>query len=152
AEGDDADLRVGELLVLDDLFPVVPRRPDLAGIVIAVDIVAAQLRQPRAAVHKAAGDRAELGVRLLEQRRQRRRGTGLPRRAERMIPFPHAPAVVASFGDQVDLLPQVLADIPAPEPPAAVPTELPSLPQAIGINLRPGTLARDERIVLGNRV
>ena len=76
-------------------------------------------------------------------------GAGRSRRLEHMAPFAQAPAVIGTFIDQVNLLPQILPILTGPELPGlAVVAEPPRVPQAVGPYFAPGALAIDERIVL----
>ena len=86
AERHDRQVAVADRPVGDDppFLLVVAQRPDLAGDVVGVEVVALQLRQPLAAVDVAAGDRlADVVVvlpdrvdQVLARRRRRRRRTG----------------------------------------------------------------------------
>src|SRR5437879_4269352 len=90
---------------------------------------------------------------MLDDRREDRRRPLLAFGPEGVRAFLHAPAVVAAALDLVDHLPQVLADLAAPQVPGlAVEAELPRLPQAVGVDLRPGPFGLDEGVVFGNGV
>ena len=95
-EAGDEDRGVGQLLVPGDLLAVVAQAPDLAVLVVAVDIRPAQLGELRTVVDVAAGDRPALGVVVLDDGRNDRAGarpscgggTGgsLPARSSRSCP------------------------------------------------------------------
>src|SRR5262249_55110169 len=106
-----------------------------------------------AVVDVAAGQRAELGVVVLDDRRDDRRRPFLAQRAERVTALHDAPAVVAALLDAVDRFPEVLADLAGPQiAGGAVEAVLPRLPQAVRIHLRPRALHGDERVVLRDGV
>ncbi len=150
---DDTDLRVAQLAVLGHAALFVPQHPDFAGVVVAVDIGAAQLRQPRAVVDPAAGERAEVGVRMLDEGLQNRRRALGSLRAEGMAPFAHAPAVVAPLLDDAHHFPQVLPDFARPKiARRRVEAELPHLAVPVRPDFGPRIGDADERIVGGDRV
>jgi hypothetical protein len=130
AEARDVELRlpralqVDQLAIDDGLAVPFAQAPDAAGVVIGVDVDAGQLRQGRAAVDVAAGDALAVvlafGVRRVGVLGQGRDEVGRPdgpllAAGERVEPLAHAPAVVAAVLDDVDLLPEVLADVAGPE-------------------------------------
>src|SRR5204863_7017477 len=144
APGDDAERGVGQLAVFGHAlrFAVVTEHPDAAGVVITINVRPLQFRIPLAVVDEPAGEGAELGVIVLDDRGQDRRRPGLAFRAERVCPFLHAPAVVAALLDAVDHLPQVLPDFARPQIAGrGVEADLPALADAVGVNLRPRFLA-----------
>ena len=137
-EAGDEDRGVGQLLVPGDLLAVVAQAPDLAVLVVAVDIGPAQLGELRAVVDVAAGDRPALGVVVLDDGGNDRAGPGLLVRVERVAPFLDAPAVVAPLLDHPDHLPEVLADVADPEPPGlGVEAHPPGVAEPEGPDLRP---------------
>src|SRR5262249_20779798 len=144
-EIDDADRGNGQLVMEGDLGSVVTQGPDLAGVKIAVDVGALECLEPVAVVDVATGERAELRVRLLDDRLEDRRRAFFPLGPEGVRAFHHAPAIVAAFFNLVNALPQVLADFADPEIAGlAVEAEFPRLPQAIGVKLRSSLLHADE--------
>src|SRR4029079_4972529 len=97
--------------------------------------------QTIAVVDDPPGDRPELGVVMLHDRRNERRGSARPLRPEGMAAFHYAPAVVSAALDDEDLLPQVLADVSAPQVARrAVKMEFPRLAQTVRPILRPRIL------------
>src|SRR5207249_7743481 len=73
--------------------------------------------------------------------------------AERMESFAQPPAVVAPFGDEVDLFVEILTHIGGPQRPGlAVEAHAPYIPQPPGPGFRPRVLVTHERIVLGDGV
>src|SRR5579872_7265777 len=113
--------------------------PNATGVEVAIEVMAGQLGQALAVVDEAAGERAEVGVVVLDQRGQDFRRAELPLGAEGMIAYADAPAVVAAALDLVDHLPQVLPDFTRPEVARlAIEAEAPRLPQAIRVQLGPG--------------
>ena len=57
AEPHDAVRGVGELAVTDDLSLLVAKAPDLAGVVVSVDVMSVEFLQPRPVVSQPVGDR-----------------------------------------------------------------------------------------------
>ena len=152
-ECDDSVVRLRDLLMPEDLLTVVSECPDLAGIVVPVDVGADEVFQPRAAIDIAAGDRPRLGVGVLDDRRQDGGGALLPVRLIRVVPLPDIPAVVPPAPDQINQLPEILADVTGPEVSGnAVDAESPGIPQSVGPDLRPGPGEADERVVGRDRV
>ena len=144
---------IDQLAVPDGLGAVVLDPPDAAGGPVAVEIGPDQVGQARAAVDPAAGERARLAVGVLGGRRQDRVGASLARGDEDVAPLGDAPAVVAPLLDQVNLLPEVLPILADPElARLAVVAQPPGVAQAVGPQLGPGSLAIDERVVLGHAV
>ena len=104
-------------------------------------------------VNEAAGERAELGVRMLHDRRKDRRRPALAFGTEGVRAFVDAPAVVAAFLDLEHHVPEILAHFAGPEIAiGGVEAELPALANAVGIDLAAGTLGLHERVVAGNGV
>src|SRR5262249_59934869 len=102
---------------------------DLAGSVAPGDVRADEAFQLRAAIDIAAGDRPRLGVGVLDDRRQDGGGALLPVRLIRVVPLPDIPAVVPPALDQINQLPEILADITGPEVSGnAVDAESPGIP------------------------
>ena len=153
AEGGRAEVRVGDLPGPDDVPAVVSQRPDLAGVIVGVDVRADQFLQPRAPVDVAAGDGTGLGVAVLDDRRQDGGRPRLPAGPIRVAPLRDVPAVVAAAPDEVDHLAEVLADVAGPEVAGgAVEAEPPGLPQPVGPDLGPCPGEADERVVVRDRV
>ena len=148
AEADDPQCRIGDLPVREDPVAVIPQRPDLAGVVVAVDVGAGQVLQARPPVDVPAGQRPGLGVAVLDDRRQDGRRPRLPPGLERVIALPEIPTVVPSATDQVHHLPKVLPDVAGPEVARGpVEAEFPRLPQAVSPDLGPGPRDAHERVV-----
>src|SRR5437763_2702363 len=103
--------------MIADLFGlvVILEGPDAARVVVAVDVMVVEALEAFAVIDEAAGDGTEVGVIVLDDRHEDRRRPAWPFGPERMGPFENAPAVVAALLDLVNLLPQVLADVAAPE-------------------------------------
>lgn len=128
---DDANLRVAQLAMFGDFLGlvVVAQHPDFSGVVVAVDVRSHQFRQSLAAIDPTASDRSKVRMRMLDDRRDELRGTFRPFGTERVSSFSNAPAIVATFLDEVDHLPQVLSDFAAPHLTGRrVERELPNLP------------------------
>src|ERR1017187_4677879 len=73
----------------------------------------------------------------------------------KMRAFADAPTVVSALGDEINFLPQILADVADPERAGlAVKTVTPRVAQAVGVNFmtRARTVFMRKRIVLGNAV
>src|SRR5260370_29866456 len=97
------------------LLPIVAKHPDAAGVIVAVDVGPDELLELLAMIDEPTGDGPEVGVVVFGGRHQE---GGRPARTlgpERVAPFEHAPAVIAAAFHQVNLLPQILADIADPE-------------------------------------
>ena len=148
-EFDDADLGIGQLAVVGHLAAVDPQRPELAGIIIAVDIGAFELGQAVGFEDIATGDGPEIAVGMLHQRRGELARPLLPLGPEGVLPFIDAPAVIATTLDEVDHLPEVLPHLAGPEASLPVEAELPDLSMSERPDLSPGARRVDERIVLG---
>src|SRR5690242_13058970 len=104
-------------------------------------------------INVAAGDAAELDMRMLDDRLEDRRRSQLALRPKRMRGFAHAPAVVAAALDSQNRFPQILADFAGPQIAAfGIEAELPRLPQAIGPDLGPRSGQADKGIVFRNAV
>ena len=68
--------------------------------------------------------------------------------AEGLRPLADAPAVVAPLLDDIDLLPEILADVGGPQATGdAVAGELPGVAEAPGVDLRPGRRHVHQRVV-----
>src|SRR5262245_28590389 len=146
-EADQTDRGAGQLDVIGHLagFAVVTKHPDPARVEIAVDIGASQLLEALAVIDVSARQRAEIGVRMLDDRLEDRRRPFLAFGPERMRPFHDAPAIVAALLDLVDTLPEVLANFADPEiARLAIEAELPGLTEAIGPGFRHGALVIEE--------
>ena len=127
--------------------------PDAPGVIVSVDVGPGDFRQPLAAIDKASGDGAEIGVAVLDDRLQNGRRPQAAIGPEGVAALLDAPAVVASRLDQIDHLPQVLAHFPGPQISGpAVEVHLPDLAQAVSPYLRTGALPAHEGVVLGNSV
>src|SRR5262249_38069393 len=149
----DALRGLRQLLLPGDLLAVVAQAPDAAGVEVAVDVGAGQVGQALAVVNVAAGQAAEVRVRVLGDRRQDRRRPLGAFRAEGVCALVDAPAVVAALLDLQDALPQVLADLADPQlARGPVEAHLPRLPHAVGPDFRAGALHAHERVVLGDAV
>src|SRR5262249_9634635 len=131
----------------------VAERPDFAGVEITVNVSAFQLLQPLAVVDVAAGERAELGVVVFDDRLEDGRRPLLAFGAEGVAAFRDAPAVVSALLNLVDHLPQILTDLAAPQIASLlVEAVLPRLTQAVGPDLAAGALVLDEGVVLGDGI
>src|SRR5262249_46378814 len=127
--------------------------PDLAGRVVAVDVGPAQGRESLTAVDQPAGQRPRLGVRVLQERPDVGRRAELAVGVEGVAAPEDAPAVVGAAAEQVDHLPEVLADIADVHVSRdAVDAHPPGVAQAEGVQLGPGVLQMAERVVLRDRV
>ena len=152
-EAHEAQLRIGQLLVIGDRFSVVAERPDSARVVIAVDECAFQLRESASMINIAGCDRAEVVVAMFDDGCDEGSRPLFAIGAKGMSPFHHAPAVVASLLDQVNHLPQILPDFPSPQSTGGgVEAELPQLAKTVGINLRTCTGRVHEWVVAGNGI
>src|SRR5260370_5577666 len=90
---------------------------------------------------------------MFQDRRQNRVRALGALRPEVVRPLLDAPAVVAAFLDEMDALPQVLADTAVPEVAVlGVEAHLPRLAQAVSPDLRPGGAAVHEGVVLRDGV
>src|SRR5688500_13370144 len=96
AEAHDAETGIDEFppILRPFLFVVVTECPDLAGVVVAVDIVALQLWKPRTVINDTAGDRAKLGVIVFHHGWQNGAWTARSFGTEWMASFGYAPTVV----------------------------------------------------------
>ena len=167
-EVDDEDLSVGSLSKLhrsqldvaqfeirgDGLLLRIPLQcPDLARVVVTVNVVTSQFRQPRAVINEAAGDRSKIVMRVLDDRLDEFARTFGPLRPERVPAFPDTPAVIAAALDDVNHLPQVLPDFAGPHRSVGrVPAELPDLAMTVRPDFRASICDADERVVFGNGV
>src|SRR4051812_47284554 len=115
AEADDALRGLGQLLVEGNFLALGAQSPDPAGIEVAVDIGAHEVRQPAAAVNIAAGQAAEIGMRMLDHGREDGRWSFLALGPEGVIALVDAPAVIAAPLDLVDHLPEVLTNLAHPQ-------------------------------------
>src|SRR5262249_50061704 len=138
--------QVDQLAVDDRLAVLLAEAPDPAGLVVAIDVHADQLGQRLAAVDVAPGDALAVvlagpgrGVRVLADggvSLRGRLGFRPPWGLERVQAFLDPPAVVTAVLDDVDHLPEVLADVARPEGAGlAVEGELPDVPQADRVDL-----------------
>ena len=137
----------------DPLHRIEGEREEFARDIVGVEVAALELRHAAAAVDEAAGDRGADGVVVFEDRIDQiltRSGAPGP---EGMPPLAEVPAVVATAGDDVDLLVRALAHVGRPEQ-ARRPVERhpPHVPQAVGPDLSAGARHPHERIVGWNRV
>ena len=89
--------------------------PRLARRIVAVDVGAVEVGVFLAVVDDAAGQRAELGMVVLDGRHDDRVGAAFALRLERVAALHDAPAGVVALVDDVRLLPQVLAVLADPE-------------------------------------
>src|SRR4051794_8709450 len=89
---------------------------------------------------------------MLDERWDELAGPFLPLGAKGVLPFHHAPPVVAAALDEIDHLPQVLADFAGPKALLVVEAEFPDLAMAEGPDFAAGVFGADERIVLGNGI
>ena len=152
-EIDDAKGGVDQFPVFADLVSLVAETPDSSGVIVPIDVGPDDFRQPLAAIDKASGDGAEIGVAVLDHGFQNGRRPQAAIGPEGVAPFLDAPAVVATRLDQVDHFPQVLAYFSGPEISGlAVEVHLPDLAQAVSPDLRTGALAAHKGVVLGNPI
>src|SRR5262249_15810739 len=132
---------------------VVPESPDAAAHVVAVEVVAFELGQALAAVDKAARDGLADVVMVfpdgLDEILPRPHAVG----PEGVEAFPDVPAVVAALDHQVDLVVEVLAHVPGPQPARlAVEGDAPRIPHPVGPDLRRSTFGAHKGVVPGNAV
>src|SRR5262245_28197471 len=107
----------------------------------------------RPVVDDSAGQRAELGMMLLDGRLDMWRRPEFAIEVERMAAFVAAPAVVLPFADEVGLLPQVLAVLPDPDVPRFdIHGGAPWIAKAVSPRLPADVLLAVKRIVLGDGV
>src|SRR5262249_58362126 len=101
AEADEPQTRFEQLTMIADglALGVIAKRPDAAGVVVAIDVLVSQILELFAVVNIAAGDGAEVGVIVLDDRHENRRWPARPLGAKRMAAFQNAPAVVAAALD-----------------------------------------------------
>ena len=93
---------------------IVTQSPNLTGDVIAVDIFAGEQRMIPTVIHVAAGDAQRLGVRMLNRRREDRRGAALAVGIHRLAALHDAPAIVSTALHLVNHLHAFPADITHP--------------------------------------
>src|SRR5437867_3915907 len=92
-------------------------------------------------------------MRMFHYRLENRRRPFLAFGPEIVGAFHDRPAVIAALFDLVDHLPQILADLAAPDVAGlAVEAVAPQLPQAIGVDFGAGAFPFDERVIFGDAV
>ncbi len=90
---------------------------------------------------------------MFDDRRDKGPGSARPPRPERMRAFVDAPTVISPLVNDVDHLPQILADFAPPHRPRlAIEAEFPDLPMAVRIDLGPSAGDMDERIAGRNAI
>src|SRR6266704_5918140 len=110
-EADDFEPRVHQLAAPGHTTAIMTQLPNLAGLVVAIDVAAGQFRQALAAIDAAAGDGGRLRMRMLPGRRQKGRGAAFAVRLHRlMTSFEDAPAIIAAALHAINHLPQFPAD------------------------------------------
>src|SRR5262245_33458692 len=121
-------------------------RPQPAVAIVGKQVKPLERRNPAAAVHEAADDRAAAIVSVLVHGLGERRDRGRAR-AVRMRAFPDVPAEVpaaVTVGNRVDLLPLVLPDVGDHDPSRdAVETETPRIAKAERPGFRPESRSSD---------
>ena len=149
---DDADLRVGQLTMLGHFAARVFERPELARVVVTVDVGPLQFGKPIRLTDVSARDRPEVAVRMLDDRGHELARSLRTFGPEWVFALVDAPAIVAPLLDEIDHLPQVLSDLTCPQPLLVVEAELPNLtmPERPDLTARIGL--RHERVVLWNRI
>src|SRR5262245_45912030 len=111
------------------LLAIVAEHPDAARVVVTIDIGAGKFLEPLTMVDEPAGDGPEVGMIVLDDGHQNLRWPPRALGAKRMAALQNAPAIVAAAFDQIDLLPQILTDVAAPEVPGrGIEAHLPRLP------------------------
>src|ERR1019366_8823875 len=133
AEGNDALLALGQLLVPNDFVAVEAGAPDFARHPVAAQVDAGEFLQTFATVDIPAGDGGRLGVGKVQGRGDDRRGAAFAFGAHRLRAFHDRPAIVAAFLDAIDHLPLLPADIADPEIAGrAIEAHAPGIAEAIG--------------------
>src|SRR5207249_620937 len=106
-----------------------------------------------AVVDEPAGQRASLGMMMLDRRFHERHWGELALEIKRMVPLHDAPAVVVAFFDEERLLPQVLAVLADPEVARLfIDAHAPRSTQAERPDFRACAFHGDERIVFRDRI
>ena len=144
----DRERGVGQFPMRHDLLAIVLDAPNLAGFVVAVNVVPAQIRPLRAVINHAASDRARLRVRMLGRRQRKRMRPQLAVDVKRVAPLVNTPAVVFAGPNQMYRLPQILPVVANPNLPGQrVNGKPPRIAQAVGEQLGPRVRQVDKRIV-----
>src|SRR5262245_61027446 len=142
-EGHDRHPLVRNRPVGDDalLGFVVLEGPELVGHVVGIQVVTLELGDARPAIHGAARDRLADIVVVLPDRFDVLRPWAGALGPERVQPLTTVPAVVAARHEDVDFLPQILTDVPAPKR-SSLPVERdpPRVAHAVAPDLRAGAL------------
>src|SRR5262249_48380759 len=105
-EGIDGEALVGDRAVGDDalLGIVIAQGPDAASDIVAIDVRALQVRQARAAIDQASGQRLADVVVVFPDRVDQVLARAHTFDAERVQPLAQVPAVVAALFYDVDFL------------------------------------------------
>src|SRR5262249_48880428 len=128
----DPELCISKFPVFGDLLPVVAHQPNLAGVVVAINISLLQLRQAPAVIHPTPDDRPEVGMGVLDDRFKNRSWPLGAIRAKRVATLVDAPAVVAALLDEVNAFPQILPNLSGPKVAGSpVKAESPSLAETV---------------------
>src|SRR5260370_18699521 len=85
AETDDMEPRVHQLAASGHATAIVAQLPNLAGLVVAINVAAGQIRQALAAINTTARDGSGFRVRMLPGRRQQGRGAAFSVRLHRLM-------------------------------------------------------------------
>ena len=152
AEANDPQGRVQQLPMPGNLF-IVTQSPNLAGDVIAVDIFAGEQRMFPTVIHVAAGDAQRLGVRMLNRRREDRRGAALAVGIHRLAALHDAPAIVSTALHLVNHLHAFPTDIAHPQVAFhAIETHPPRITHAVGPHFAAGSWHFHKGIIRRNAI
>src|SRR5229473_4620553 len=149
AEADDFKPRVHQLAAPGHATAIVAQLPNLAGLVVAIDVAAGQVRQALAAINTTARDGSSFRMRMLPGRRQKGRGAAFAVRLHRlMTSFEDAPAIIAAALHAINHLPQFPAHVAHPQIPGLpVDAHPPRVAQSVSPDLRARAGHVHERIV-----
>src|SRR5262245_57722519 len=151
--GDLLDRHRAKFLHRHTLLAVAAQAPHRSRNEVGVEVHAFEFRQFRSAVDAPARDAPAVGVRVFDDRFDEVGARSGAVRAEGMLAFANAPAVVAAAHDDVDFLPELLADVADPYfTGRLVEAHPPWVANAVGPNLSAGAFAIDERVVGGSPV
>ena len=112
---DKPQVRRRNLPLPEDISPVKAESPDLAGVVVTVDIGANKFGEAGTAIDVTACQRPGLGVAVFGDRRQNGCGPAISRWLVRVASLHDIPAVIAAALDEVNHFPEVLPDVAGPQ-------------------------------------